>query len=152
MIDRYEHFTFAVNEINKSLRKLAAEEMKKHGLKSAHAIYFTILAGNAETGLTATQLCELTGRDKADASRMVALMEEKGLVVKKGMHQNLYNGVFTLTEKGLAIADCVRQQAAKAVALAGRDLTEEARAAFYTALDSIVTNLRELSAKGIPES
>ncbi len=151
MIGRYEHFTYATNEINRFLRKLAAEEMKKHGLKAPHAMYFTVLANNAETGLTATQMCELSGRDKADVSRMFALMEEKGLVVKKGIHQNCYNGVFTLTEKGLQIADSVKQRAAKAVEIAGKDLTDEARQSFYDSLDSIVENLRELTVKGIPE-
>ncbi len=151
MIERYEHFTYANNEINKFLRKLTGEEMKKHGLKSPHAIYFTILANNAETGLTATQICELSGRDKADVSRMIALMEEKGLVVKNGVHQNLYNGTFMLTEEGMRIAECVKQKAAKAVEIAGKDLTEERRQIFYESLDSIVENLRELSVKGIPE-
>ncbi len=151
MIERFEHFTYATNEIAKFWRKLAGDEMKKHGLKSPHAIYFTILANNAETGLTATQMCELSGRDKADVSRMFALMEEKGLVVKKGVHQNLYNGVFTLTEEGLRIAGSVKQKAAKAVEIAGKDLTEEARQNFYHSLDSIVENLRVLTMKGIPE-
>ncbi len=151
MIERYEHFTYATNEINKFLRKLAGEEMKKHGLKSAHAIYFTILANNAETGLTATQMCELSGRDKADVSRMLALMEKKGLVVKRGVHQNLYNGVFVLTEKGMQISECVKQKAAKAVELAGKDLTENSRINFYNSLDSIVENLRALAERGIPE-
>ncbi len=150
MLSRYEHFTFATNEINRFLRKLTGDEMKKYGLKSPHAIYFTMLSQNAE-GLTATQMCELSGRDKADVSRMLALMEEKDLVIKKGVHQNLYNGVFILTEKGFQIAECVRQKAAKAVEIAGKDLTDKARQDFYDALDSIVTNLKELSMKGIPE-
>ncbi len=151
MIERFEHFTYATNEITKFWRKLAGDEMKKHGLKSPHAIYFTVLANHTETGLTATQMCELSGRDKADVSRMFALMEEKGLVVKKGVHQNLYNGVFTLTEEGLRIAESVKQRAAKAVKIAGKDLTEEARQNFYNSLDSIVENLRVLTMKGIPE-
>ncbi len=151
MIDRYEHFTYATNEINKFLRKIAGDEMKKHGLKSAHAIYFTILAKHVETGLTASQLCEMSGRDKADVSRMFALMEEKGLIVKKGVHQNLYNGVFSLTKEGIEIAECVRQKAARAVEIAGKDLTVEARQNFYDSLDSIVANLKELSVEGIPE-
>ncbi len=151
MIGRYEHFTHATNEINKFLRKLAGEEMKKHGLKSPHAIYFTVLANHTETGLTATQMCALSGRDKADVSRMLTLMERKGLVIKQGIHQNLYNGVFTLTEAGLRIAESVKQRAAKAVEIAGKDLTEEARRNFYNALDSIVENLRVLTKKGIPE-
>ncbi len=152
MTDRYEHFTYATNEINKCLRRITGEEMKKHSLKAPHAMYFTVLANHVQTGLTATQMCELSGRDKADVSRMFALMEERGLIVKKGVHQNLYNGVYTLTEQGLEIARCVKQRAAKAVEIAGKDLTEEARQNFYKALDSIVENLRELSVKGIPES
>ncbi len=151
MIDRYEHFTYATNEINKFLRKLAGDEMKKHGLKFPHAIYFTVLDNNAETGLTATQLCELSGRDKADVSRMLALMETKELVVKKGTHQNLYNGVFVLTQKGTEIAKSVKQRVTRAVQIAGKDLTDEARQCFYNALDSIVENLRMLSLNGIPE-
>jgi DNA-binding MarR family transcriptional regulator len=151
MTDRYEHFTYANNEINKFLRKIAGDEMKKHGLKSPHAIYFTVLGKTADKGLTATQICELSGRDKADVSRMLALMEERELVVKKGVHQNLYNGVFVLTEKGLQIADSVQQKVAKAVEIAGKDLTEETRLSFYNSLDSIVENLRELSMKGIPD-
>ena len=82
---------------------------------------------------------------------MLTLMEKKDLVNKEGVHQNLYNGVFKLTEKGLEIANCVKEKAAKAVEIAGKDLTEEQRNNFYYALDSIVENLRELTKKGIPE-
>ena len=151
MLDRFEHFTYATNEITRFWRKLAGDEMKKHGLKSNHAIYFTLLANNKESGLTATQMCELSGRDKADVSRMLALMEEKELLIKQGGHQNLYNGVFKLTDKGLAVAKSVSGRAEKAVALAGKDLSDEKRRIFYEALDSIVENMRELTKKGIPE-
>ncbi len=151
MIERFEHFTLSNNEINKFLRKLAGEEMEKLGLKAAHAIYFTALARFSETGLTATQLCEHCGRDKADVSRMLSFLEEKKLVIKEGVHQNFYNGSFKLTEDGIKIAENVKQRAAKAVEIAGKDLSEDMRINFYTALDSIVKNLRELNEKGIPE-
>ena len=151
MIERFEHFTYANNEINKFWRKLSSDEMQKLGLRSSHAVYFTILSNYAETGLTATKLCELSGKDKSDVSRMLTLIEKKDLVNKEGVHQNLYNGVFKLTEKGLEIANCVKEKAAKAVEIAGKDLTEEQRNNFYYALDSIVENLRELTKKGIPE-
>ncbi len=151
MTDRFEHFTFANTEINKFLRRLTGEEMEKHGLKSAHAIYFTVLAKHSDTGLTATNLCELCGRDKADASRMLNLMEKKGLVIKHGTHQNHYNGVFRLTKEGEKIADCVSRKAARAVEIAGKDLSPETRQIFYNALDSITENLRELTLKGIPD-
>ncbi len=150
MVDRFEHFTFAINEVSKFWRKLAGEEMEKYGLRSSHAIYFTLLAKNMNTGLTATQLCEYSGRDKADASRMLSLMEQKGLIIKEGTHQNRYNGVFMLTEEGKKVAETVKQRAAKAVEFAGKDLSDESREIFYAAFDSIVENLRELSKKGIP--
>lgn len=151
MISRFEHFTVANNEINKFLRKLLSSEMKKHGLRSSHAVYFTFLANNTESGLTATQLCELSGRDKADVSRMLALMEKRGMVIKENVHHNLYNGVFKLTEKGLDIANVVKERMAKASEIAGKGLSEEARNNFYNALDSVVSNLRELTRKGILE-
>lgn len=151
MLKRFEHFTYATNEINKFLRKLSDVEMRKHGLRSSHAIYFAVLADNAETGLTATKLCEISGRDKADVSRMLSLMKKKGFVIKEGIHRGLYNGVFKLTEKGLDIANRVKEKAAKATEIAGRDLSEESRNNFYNALDSIVANLKELTMKGIPE-
>ena len=151
MIKRFEHLAFANSEINKLLRKFSGDEMRKHGLRSSHAIYFTVLSNNAETGLTAPQLCELSGKDKADVSRMLTVMEKKGLVIKERVHQNLYNGVFKLTKKGLEIANSVKERASKLVEIAGKDLTEEARNNFYNALDSIVANLREFTKKGIPE-
>ncbi len=151
MIDRFEHFTYATNEISKFWRKLAGEEMEKHGLKAPHAIYFTVLSKHQDTGLTASQICEYCGRDKADVSRMMSIMEDKGLLIKEGGHQNLYNGVFKLTDKGMKIAYCVKDTASKAVAAAGKDLSPEVREIFYMALDSIVSNLREMSMKGIPD-
>ena len=39
MIDRFEHFSYALNELNKYWHKIAIEEMKKYGLKSTHSIY-----------------------------------------------------------------------------------------------------------------
>ncbi|MDO4618984.1 MAG: MarR family transcriptional regulator [Lachnospiraceae bacterium] len=151
MIDRFERFSLANNEINRFLKKLTTEEMLKHDLKSSHALYFSLLSSSHPEGLTASQLCEYSGRDKADVSRMLALMETKGLVVKEGSHQHLYNGIYRLTDEGLRIADAVKQRAALAVNIAGKDLSPEHREIFYASLDSIVSNLRELSKKGIPD-
>ncbi len=151
MIDRFEHFTCATNEIIKFWRKLAGEEMEKHDLKAPHAIYFTVLAKHKATGLTASRICEYCGRDKSDVSRMLAIMEKKGLLVKQGGHQNFYNGVFKLTDEGYEVAKTVSERAEKAVALAGKDLSDEKRNIFYEALDSIVENMRELTKEGIPD-
>lgn len=150
MVDRFERFSYAISEISRYWHKLAADEMEKYGLKGPHSVYLTTMYRYPE-GVTAPQICELCGKDKSDVSRMMSIMEKKGLVKKEGVHQNLYRGVFKLTEEGKEAAEHVRQRASLAVEIAGKKLTDEKRTIFYEALESITANLRELSKEGLPK-
>ncbi len=150
MLERFERFSFAISQINKHWHKLSAEEMERYGLKGPHCVYLLVLSHHPD-GLTAPQLCELCGKDKADVSRMMRILEQKGLVYKDGGHQNGYGGVFILTRQGSAATEHVRQRASQAVEYAGAGLTQQQRAIFYDALGSIVAKLAELSKDGIPE-
>lgn len=150
MIERFERFSFAIMEISRYWHKIAADEMEKYGLKGPHATYLTTIY-RFEDGVTAPQLCELCGKDKSDVSRMMSIMENKGLVVKEGIHQNLYRGVFKLTKAGKKAAEHVRKRASLAVELAGKTLTDEKRAVFYEVLETISFNLRQISKEGLPE-
>ena len=150
MVDRFERFSFFISELSRYWHRISGEEMGRYGLKGPHSVYFTALSSRPE-GITAPQLCELCGRDKSDVSRAMALMEEKGLVRKEGSGQNRYGGVFKLTEAGTAVAQYVRRRASLAVELAGEDLSDEARAVFYDAMEKIAARLREISKEGLPE-
>ena len=150
MVERFERFSYAISEISRYWHKLAAEEMEKHGLKGPHSVYLLTMYRYPE-GITASRLCEECGKDKADVSRMMAIMDDKGLVTRQSVHQNLYRGTFRLTEAGREAAEHVRRRAGLAVELAGKDLTDENRAIFYAALESITENLRRLSKEGLPE-
>lgn len=150
MLDRFERFSFAISEISRCWRKLASEEMLKYGLKSPHATYLTTIYKYPQ-GITVPQLCEVCGKDKSDASRMLAILEKKGLVEKQSVDGSMYRGILVLTDEGKTAAEHVCKRASLAVDMAGKDLTDETRAIFYKALESIVSNLRELSRKGIPE-
>lgn len=149
MVDRFERFSMVIAEIYRYWHKIAGEEMAKYGLKGPHCMYLVTMARYPE-GTTAPQICELCGKDKSDVSRMMSIMEKKGLVTKEGGFQNRYRGVFKLTETGKAAAEFVKRRAGLAVELAGKDLTEENRRLFYKTLDSIAENLRNLSIHGIP--
>ncbi len=149
MLDRFERFSYAIAEINKNWHKLASEEMEKYELKSAHCVYLLTLYQNPE-GLTTPQLCDICGKDKADASRMLRTMEEKALVCKTGGHQNRYGGIFQLTQQGMVAASHIRDRACQAVEYAGGDLTDAQRENFYMALEQITMRLRELGRNGIP--
>jgi DNA-binding MarR family transcriptional regulator len=150
MLDRFERFSLAISEINRHWHKLAAEELAPYGLKSAHATYLTAMARHPE-GITVPELCSECGKDKSDASRMLAILEEKGLVTKEPTGGSRYRGLMKLTPTGQKAAEHVCRRAAAAVEAAGRDLSPEARETFYRALDSITAHLRVLSKDGIPQ-
>lgn len=150
MLERFERFSCAISEISRCWRKLASEELAKYGLKSPHAIYLTTMYKYPE-GITVPELCEVCGRDKSDASRMIAILEEKGLARKMVVDGSLYRGLWVLTEEGKTAARQVSLRASKAVELAGKDLTDETREVFYKALASIAENLTVLCRDGIPE-
>lgn len=150
MVDRFERFSLALFEISRCWHKLAAEEMARYGLKGAHATYLTAMY-RCEDGVTGPQLCQMCGRDKSDVSRTVAILQEKGFVKKEAVNQSLYLGLFKLTDQGRDAARHIRQRAALAVELAGRDLTEETRGVFYEALSAITTRLKEISKEGLPK-
>lgn len=150
MIDRFERFSFAMSEISRHWHKLTSDEMSKYGLKGTHSIYLLTLSRFPD-GLTAPELCQYCDRDKADVSRMMSIMEKKGLVSKQYIGSSKYRGVFRLTSDGAEAAEGVRSKASQAVAYAGKDMSEESREIFYQAMESIVRNLRQLSKDGIPE-
>lgn len=150
MLDRFARFSLAINEIYRYWHQLTSEEMAIYGLKGPHCTYLLHLSQHSE-GLTAPQLGDLCGKDKADVSRTMAILEDKGIVIKEGVHQNLYRGVYKLTDLGMEAAEHVHRRASLAVELAGKDLTDENRAVFYTALESITDNLRSLTKEGMPK-
>ena len=149
MIERFERFSFLISEASRNWHKLAADEMEKHGLKGPHSVYLITMRRYPD-GITAPELCELCGKDKSDVSRMMSIMEKKGLVKKEGVHQNLYRGVFKLTQEGAEAAEIVANRAKLAVELAGSSLSDEAREIFYNALETITNNLRQINKDGLP--
>ena len=149
MLNRFERFSLAISEIDRCWHKLAAEEMAKYDLNSAHAVYLNVLR-QYEGGITAAMLGELCCKNKADVSRMVSILEQKGLVRKETVSGNMYRALLILTEKGREAARHVQERAALAVELAGAGLSDADRGVFYSALERITENLQMLSKNGLP--
>ena len=148
MVDRFEKFSLAISEISRYWHKIAAEELKPYELKSTHAIYLTTMYRYPD-GITAPRLAECCGKDKADVSRMMSIMESKGLIIKEGSHAKLYRGTLKLTEQGTLLAAQVTKRAELAVKQASEGLTDEKRAVFYEALDTITANLQRIARDGL---
>lgn len=150
MLDRFERFSLAISEIDRCWHKLAAEEMAKYDLNSAHAVYLNVLRQHQQ-GITAAKLGELCCKNKADVSRMVSILEQKGLLQKEAVGGNMYRALLKLTEEGMAAARHVQERAALAVELAGAGLSDQDRDVFYRALELITANLKALSKEGLPQ-
>lgn len=148
MIHRFEKFSLAIAEISRYWHKIAAEELGRYSLKASHANYLLTMYHYPE-GITAPRLAKLCDRDKADVSRMLSILEAKGLVRKEGSNPNRYGGSLYLTEEGQAVARELEQRAELAVEQAGKGLTEENRAIFYESLETITNNLRKISQEGL---
>ncbi len=146
MIDRFERFSYAISEVSRCWHRIAGEAMASYGLSGPFSVYFTVLSRCPE-GMTAARLGELCGRDKADVSRAMTALVQKGLVIREG---KAYRALLRLTPAGMTVAQEVTGKANAAVAYASRGLPEEKRQIFYEALELIAANLQTLSQTGLP--
>lgn len=143
--DRFERFTCAVIVINRYWRKIAAKAMKKYGLKGAFTQYLMALYRSPD-GLNSVDLGKACDKNKADVSRALATLEEKGLAERESVTgKSLYRAKIKLTAEGTRVAEEIRGSVEHAVELGGRNLSETQRELFYKALESISDNMRGLS-------
>ena len=148
MIGRFEVFTLGLSEISASWNKIAADELKPFGLKGTYLIFFIALYKHPE-GLTAANLSEKCNRDKAEVSRAVSALEKKGFVLRENTTVNGYRAKIILTPEGYSATTAIRERVKLAVEKGGEGLSEEQRENFYTALETISANLKQISKEGL---
>lgn len=150
MLDRFDKFMCNITEIDLYLHRISTTVMKKYDLKGNYAIYFTKLHGMKE-GITAANLAVACGKDKADVSRDIAVLEKGGFVERVRTGNTAYRARIMLTENGRDVARKVITAAIRAVDFVGHDYNIDDLNTFYKLLEVIKNNLHELSESGIPE-
>ena len=151
MIHRFERFCGAIADISRCWHRIAADEMEKYGLNGPHAVYLNTLYCHPE-GITAAKLGELCGKNKSDVSRMIAILEEKGLVRKEHVYKNFYRARLKLTEEGRRAAEQVREKVGVAVECVERGISQESIENFNHVLNQISVNLQTLCKEGLPKN
>lgn len=149
MLSRYEQFSSMISTICRCVQKIERDEMVKYGYKGSYAQYLVAISHYPD-GITARRLCETCDKDKAAISRVIAEMEESGLVERVGEGTSKYRARLFLTDKGRKLADVVSERARVAVDLVGEGLTDYDRSIFYATLDRIAANLQKVGKEGIP--
>ena len=137
MFNRFEQFTTAISQINKSVQRIKSTEVNSYGLKANHVMILFQLKKNP-AGLTPSQLCENCEVDKAAISRSLKELTGKGFVREAEPDGRKYRIPLVLTASGTDAAQ-------SAVEIGGAGLTDRQRAEFYHSLLLIARNLEEYS-------
>lgn len=143
--DRFETFVTTIAQINRSIQKIKDLEMSGVHLKGAYAVLLHLL-GRSPDGLTAAQLCDASGEDKAAISRALAALTADGYIVASpataAAGKRAYRTRMTLTERGREVLAYVNSRSDFAVASVGNELSEGDRAMLYRSLATIADNLK----------
>lgn len=141
MLSRYERLSSAISEITRLINRISADVMKSYGLRGSLAKYLLVMLRN-HGGLTASKLCLLCERNKADVSRALSELEMLGLITKASNAR--YRAKMILTDRGSEIATDIANRAMDVITFAGKDVSEDERETLYRALDSISKNLEAI--------
>ena len=151
MESRYELISASISSMYHDIQKIERVEMAKYGLKGPHAQCLLAMKKHPQ-GITAARLCEICEKDKAAVSRILAELENAGMILRENRNGSRYRSSLTLTEQGMAAAEAVVEKARLAVELAGIGFDEKEREVFYRVLAIIAGNLHKLCREGLKET
>lgn len=142
MKERFEAFTVLVAGINRCIYKIKTEEMVEFNLKSSHVscLYYLYKA----KFLTAKELCDMCGEDKANISRSIKYLEMAGFIVGEDANQKRYQSALSLTEKGEEVGKKIAEKVDRILNEASSGLDEESRVVMYKSLSLIYNNLNKI--------
>ena len=142
MQQRYETFTLLNAQISRCVRRIKAEEMADLSLKSAHTSCLYYLYRNGS--LTLKELCEVCEEDKANVSRSMEYLEENGYLCIENSGKQTYKRHFSLSEKGMAVAEKLGEKIRYVLDTVSEGVSEEERAVMYATLAKISANLQRI--------
>ena len=142
MDERFQLFTVLISSINRSIRRIKTEEMAEFELKSHHVscLYYLYKAGS----LTAKELCDICEEDKANISRSIKDLENKGYLFCSTNRAKRYQSPLSLTEQGKVLAANIETKVNNVLALASQGMSEEERQIMYRCLSVIDKNLQSI--------
>ncbi len=142
MHERFTQFTLLITRISRSIRRIKTEEMKKWGLKSHHlsCLYYLYCSDS----LTATELCDICGEDKAALSRAVESLEGDGYIECNTKAQKRYRSPLVLTEKGKEAGKRIYDKVDQVYRDAAAGISEADRVILYSCLDKICATLEKM--------
>ena len=141
MLNRFGVFVAGITACYRYIQRIKASEMTELGLKGTHVMCLFYLHQHPQ-GLTAAQLCQLCGEDKAAMSRSLSELEARGYLQTQLTDGKKYRAKIRLTALGIQAACKIDTLIQSWVAAGGDGLTEQERESFYVTLGQIADNLK----------
>ncbi len=143
---RFYTFSLMIDSIHKSIYKIKSDLIPLFGVKSVHMFWIYELCAHPD-GLSAAELAERTMISRSLVSREIERLLEGGYI---DLHENgrgkrrSYNSRITLTEKGVQLAEHIRNEALSIQQRANKDITPEELESFYQTLEKLKNNLQTI--------
>ena len=137
---RLVRFTGLTAGAMKSIQTMEAAKMARYGLSAAHTNLLCRLARLPE-GATQRQLADLEMVDRAQVSRVLRGLEERGLIEKTG--GGAYRQKIRLTGRGREVTAEMDRIILGLNRFVSRDIPPEDLEVFYRTLETIAENLSE---------
>lgn len=141
MQKRFKAFTTLITNINRYIKRIKTEEMQQFDLKSVHVscVYYLYKEGS----LTIKELCEVCDEDKANISRAVEYLEDRGYIIKRTKGSKRYKSPIELSDDGKNMGSIIADKIHNIFLEVTSDIPEEDREAMYRSLEVISENLRK---------
>ena len=148
--NRFELFCCLTGSAAKSIARLKAARMDAFDLSAAHTQCLCLLHEAMPEGLTQTELSRRIGMDRAQVSRVLRTLRERGYL--PDAPQTGYKRRYVLTEAGLAAANGVQSIVAQVHAYVSEGIPPEDIVCFYRTFAHIAQRLESaVTLFGAPE-
>ncbi len=145
MENRFETFTVLIAKASRCIYKIKTDEMSEYNLKSSHVscLYYLYKCG----AMTAKELCDMCGEDKANISRAIKFLESKSYIECETANGKRYQSLLNLTDSGKLIGLTISNKIDAVLMEASIGLSAKDREVFYKSLASICLNLENIIKK-----
>lgn len=142
MEERFEKFTTLIASINRSIRRIKAEEMSRFNLKGVHVSCLYYLY--KQKSLTIKELCDMCDEDKANISRSVEHLEVCGYIAMRPKDIKKYKTPLELTDEGNRVGEIIAHKIDTILDEISLGVSDEDRAVLYRSLGAICDNLQRI--------
>lgn len=140
-IGGFETFSSMLGSATKSLERLKSKGMEEFGLSGTHTLCLRQLY-DTPTGLTRTELAARLSVDRAQITRVIGELLEKGFVSESGYGSG-YRKKCILTEKGRTATAEINAIVERINHFVSGDIPPERLSEFYKTLGEICENLKK---------